>query len=113
MQQLLGGKAATFNQSFLCQLFLQRLLPNVRMVLASTKDDEDLESLVSLADKVVEVASPAVNAVKITEFSTEVEQVHSDNATLKKLVTSLSDTRHPCFFRRRTSSPAPTDRPTT
>ncbi|XP_011407593.1 PREDICTED: uncharacterized protein LOC100640009 [Amphimedon queenslandica] len=113
MQQLLGGKVATFDQSLLRQLFLQRLPPNVRMVLASSKDDEDLESLAFLADKVVEVASPAVNAVQTTELSTEVEQVHSDIATLKKLVTSLTDTRHPCSFRRRTSSPAPTDRPTT
>ncbi|XP_011402733.1 PREDICTED: uncharacterized protein LOC105312074 [Amphimedon queenslandica] len=112
-QQLLGGKAASFNQSFLRQLFLQRLPPNVCMVLASTKDDEDLESLASLADKVVEVASRAVNAVQTTELSTEVEQLRSDIATLKKLVTSLSDLRHPRSFRRRTPSPAPPDRPTT
>ena len=72
MQQLLGDKATTADQSFLCQLFLQLLLPNVRMVLASTKDNEDLESLASLADKVVEVASPAVNTVQNTELSTEV-----------------------------------------
>ena len=113
MQQLMGGKAVTDDQSFVRQLFLQRLPPNVRMVLASTKDDEDLESLASLADKVMEVASPAVNAVHTTELSIEVDQLRSDMATLKKLVTSLSDTRHPRSFRRRTPSPAPPNRSTT
>ena len=113
MQQLLGDKAATADQSFLCQLFLQRLPPNVRMVLASTKDNEDLESLASFADKVVEVALPAVNTVKNTELSTEVEQLRSDIAGLKKLVTSsLSATRHFRSPRRHTPSPAPPDKPT-
>ena len=113
MQQLLGDKAATADQSFLRQLFLQRLPPNVRMVLASTKDNEDLESLASLADKVVEVASPAVNTVQNTELSTEVEQLRSDIAGLKKLVTSsLSATRHFRSLRRRSPSPAPPDKPT-
>ena len=79
MQQLLGDKAATADRSFLRQLFLQRLPPNVRMVLASTKDDEDLESLASLADKVVEVAAPTVSTVQTSEttqsqLSTELEQ---------------------------------------
>uniref|UniRef100_A0A1X7VGM7 Reverse transcriptase RNase H-like domain-containing protein n=1 Tax=Amphimedon queenslandica TaxID=400682 RepID=A0A1X7VGM7_AMPQE len=113
MQQLLGGKAATFDQSFLRQLFLQCFLPNVRMVLASTKDDVDLESLVSLADIVVEVASPAVNEVQTTELSTEVKKLRSDIATLKKLVTSLSNTRHPRSFRHRAPSLAPPNRLTT
>ena len=45
MQPLLGDKAANADQFF---LFLQRLLPNVRMFLPSTKDDEDLESPNSL-----------------------------------------------------------------
>ena len=106
MQQLLGNKAATADQSFFRQLFLQRLPPNVRMVLASTKDNEDLESLASLADKVVEVASPAVNTVQNTELSTDI-------AGLKKLVTSsLSATRHFHSPRHCTPSPAPPDKPT-
>ena len=57
MQQLLGDKAATVDKSFLRELFMQHLPPNVRMVLASTKD-KDLESLASLANKVVEVLLP-------------------------------------------------------
>ena len=83
MQQLLGNKAATADRSFLRQLFLQRLPPNVRMVLASTKDDEDLESLASLADKVVEVAAPTVSTVQTSEttqsqLSTDLEQLRGE-----------------------------------
>ena len=37
MQQLLGKRASTTDSTFLRELFLQRLPPNVRMVLASTK----------------------------------------------------------------------------
>ena len=111
MQQLLGDKAATADHSFLRQLFLQRLPPIVRMVLASTKDDEELESLASLADKVVEVATPVVSTVQTTQLSTEVEQLRSEIADLKKLVTSFS-TRPKHIPRRRTPSPAPPDQST-
>ena len=75
MQQLMGGKAVTDDQSFVRQLFLQRLPPNVRMVLASTKDDEDLESLASLADKVMEVASPAVNRKVMNKKEEKMKEV--------------------------------------
>ena len=68
MQQLLGDKAATEDHTFLRQLFLQRLPPNVRMVLASTKDVEELESLASLTDKVVEVATPVISTVQTTQL---------------------------------------------
>ena len=96
MQQLLGDKAVNADQFF---LFL-RLLPNVRMVLASTKDDEDLESSNSLADKVVDVAAPTVSIVQTSEttqsqLSTEIEQLRGEVVRLQKLVTSPSATKHP------------------
>ena len=100
IEQLLGDKATTADRSFLRQLFLQRLPPNVRMVLASTKDDKDLESLASLADKVVEVAAPTVSTVQTSEttqsqLSKELEQLCGEVVHLQKLVTSLSATKHP------------------
>ena len=57
MQQLLGDKLGTSAEanSFLRELFLQRLPPNVRMVLASTDDTMDLSKLADMADKVMEV----------------------------------------------------------
>ena len=56
MQQLLGDKATTIDLSFLRELFIQRLPPNVRMVLAST-DKMTLTKLAELADKVVEATT--------------------------------------------------------
>ena len=61
MQQLLGERAA--DAAFLRELFLQRLPSNVRMVLASTADTMDLNTLADMADKVVEVAHPSVAAI--------------------------------------------------
>ena len=46
MQQLLGDKASTTDGAFLHELFLQRLLANVHIVLASTPDNGNLEELV-------------------------------------------------------------------
>ena len=51
----LGDKAGAMDNSVLRELFLQRLPANVRMVLASTADQANLENLAQLADKVVEV----------------------------------------------------------
>lgn len=61
MQQLLGDKAGSMDGSFLRELFLQHLLLNVRMVLASAPDT-NLENLAQLADKIVEVATLAVSS---------------------------------------------------
>ena len=53
MNQLLGDKAATADRSFLRELFLQRLPLNVCMVLvAATKESDDLETIAALADKI-------------------------------------------------------------
>ena len=53
MQQLLGDKARNTDGAFLRELFLQRLLSNVRMVLASTPDTGNLDDLAQLADKIM------------------------------------------------------------
>ena len=68
------------------------------MVLASTKD-EDLESLNSLADKVVDVAAPTISIVQTCEItqsqlSTETE-LRGEVVHLQKLVTSPSATKLP------------------
>lgn len=105
MKQLLGDKADTADPSFLRELFLQRLPSNVRMVLASAKETEDLESLAALADRVAEVSSPSVSAIETTQLSAEVEHLRTEITDLKSLVKSLSQRRQ--LPRRRTPSPAP------
>ena len=65
MQQLLGDEldTASDSNSFLRELFLQRLPANVRMVLASADDSTDLHKLADMADKVMEVSTPTVAAL--------------------------------------------------
>ena len=55
-----------------------------------------------MADKIVEVATPSVSAVKIPpQLATEMEQLRSDVTNLTHLVKSLTTTR------RRSPSPNP------
>ena len=107
MQQLQGDKAASVDPSLLKELFLQRLPLNVRMVLASTKEPEKLEDLASLADRVVEVATPTVSSIQTSQLSSEVEQLRAEIGSLKSLVQSLSSKHVRSPTRPRTPSPAP------
>ena len=78
MQQLLGDRASVTDSTFLRELFLQRLPPNIRMVLASTSTTATLDELAELTDKVVEVAAPTVAATgapPFPELLTEIEQL--------------------------------------
>jgi len=102
MQQLLGEKATNTDAAFMREIFLQRLPPNVRMVLASTPDTGNIEDLAQLANKVVEVAVPAVASINT---STELQQLRQEVADLKGMLQSLKLTRRPS--RSCGSSPAP------
>ena len=108
MQQLLGDHAAEANNTFLRELFLQRLPPNVRMVLASTGDAMDLNTLADMADKVIEVSTPSVSAVSHTPpaDTLEVEQLRKEVTRLADLVASLTRER-PRRDRSRSRGPRP------
>ena len=108
MQQLLGDKAGATDASFLRELFLQRLPPNVRMVLASS-DTTELEKLAQLADKIVEVATPPISAVT-SNSSTEYEQLRTEMADLRRLVESLRFSGSTQRSRKRSSSRGRTPR---
>ena len=96
MQQLLGDAPEIADGSFIRELFLQRLPGNVRMVLASAGPDVTLEGLAQLADKVAEVATPLISAVhNSSHLVTEMEQLRSEVAGLKKLVRNLTRPRSP------------------
>ena len=110
IQQLLGDRASVSDSTFLRELFLQRLPPCVRMVLASTKASTTLEEIAELADKVAEVAAPTVAA---TSALTEIEQLRAEVQKLQTSVRSLSrQSRGHSYSRSRHASPAPTDQPT-
>ena len=120
MQQLLGDKLGMSDDamSFLRELFMQRLPPNVRMVLASADATMDLYKLADMADKVMEVTTPTVSA--ICDISTDalgVKQLREEVAHLTDLVSSLSSQAHHRSSSRSSSrsrqrhSPAPTRLP--
>lgn len=107
MQQLLGDKlgASADTNSFLRELFLQRLPANVRMVLASADSTTTLDKLADMADKVMEVAAtPSVSAVTTPANAPdpEVKQLREEVSRLADLVASLTTTSN--RSRRRSSS---------
>ena len=59
MQQPLGDSGPVLDSSFVHELFLQRLPSNVRMVLASSSFGLTLTQLAEMADRIVEVSTPA------------------------------------------------------
>ena len=108
MQQLLGDKlgTSTDSNSFLRELFLQCLPPNVRMVLASADTTMDLKKLADMADKVIEVSTTTVASISIPESkqqisNSEIKQVREDITRLTELLTSLKVP--PCQRSRSTS----------
>ena len=107
MQQLLGDRTDATEMAFLRQLFLQRLPSNIRMVLASTHDDVNLDTLAELADKIVEVAAPSqasVAAFQPPPITAEVDSLRTEVSRLQELVKSMStQSRYP---RPRSPSPA-------
>ena len=123
MQQLLGDRPGIADGSFLRELFLQRLPANVRMVLASTPDTTSLEDLAELADKIVEVATPAIAAVATSSLTTEVEHLRKEVTRLQQQLESLTTRGRPRSRSHtsphrshtppaRTFSPAPAPSPT-
>ena len=92
IQQLLGDKARDTDNTFLHELFLQRLPLNIWMALASTPDTGSLDNLAQLADKIMEVAtpSPAIAAVSTTS---ELEHLRKEVAELKSMLQALQSSK--------------------
>ncbi|KAG0413885.1 hypothetical protein HPB47_008947 [Ixodes persulcatus] len=65
MTQLLGERASTIDDALLRELFLQRLPPNVQMVLAAAAP-LNLTGLAGLADAVIEVSTPSTSNIAAT-----------------------------------------------
>nr|XP_054931077.1 uncharacterized protein LOC129386846 [Dermacentor andersoni] len=81
MRQLMSGNTTVNDDRLLRELFMQRLPVNVQMILA-TATVMDLNSLASLADKVVEVVTPAVcNVTPSSTTASSVPQTSSSAAS--------------------------------
>ncbi|XP_075533149.1 uncharacterized protein LOC142566176 [Dermacentor variabilis] len=81
MRQLMSGNTTVNDDRLLRELFMQRLPVNVQMILA-TATLMDLNSLASLADKVIEVVTPAVcNVTPSSITASSVPQTSSSAAS--------------------------------
>ena len=90
MQQLLGDAGPPPEGAFVRQLFLQRMPPSVRMVLASASTTLTLPQLAEMADRILEVANPPTVAPVTTSQSTVDLQQLSDQ--LSRLISALDTT---------------------
>jgi hypothetical protein len=88
MQQLIGDEITTTDDSFLRELFLQKLPASVRMVLASTVND-NLQELAELAAKVTEVAPPISGVASAHPSTSEITQLRSEVGELRKTLENL------------------------
>ena len=84
MQQLLGDKSPLMDNKLLTQLFIQRLPPSIRVVLANSIDGIKLDALSQLADKMVEAAGP----------TTLVQAVHNQPTIASATDASPQDTSY-------------------
>lgn len=90
MQLLLGDKRGTTDESIIKELFMQRMPPNTRMVLASMSESTPLDELATLADKIREVATLSIAAVNVpSQASDEMEQLRVEFARLEQQISVL------------------------
>ena len=106
--QQLAGDTPDADGVFLRELFLQCLLTNVRMVLASTQGGTSIAELAQLADKIIEVAVPQVANVSIQPCSSDIESLRVEIASLKQQINTLKKAfRHARLPHRCSTNPAP------
>ena len=75
MEQLVGEQK--LDKGILKQLFLQRLPPNIRLILASTSDSITLTALAELADRINEVHVPTVGTIAMPGATVAPDNVHA------------------------------------
>ena len=114
LQQLAGDMPGLTDGTFLRELFLQRLPANVRMVLASTRENTSIEELAQLADRIIEVAVPP-SVSNVSTQPSELDQLKAEITSLTQVVNSLrrnyrSNSRSRYSSNRR-RSPSPARRP--
>lgn len=99
MQQLLGDKVDGLDSLLLREIFLQKIPPNVRMVLTASNED-DLAKLAELADKIIAVAPTSVVAVSSTPSPHEELQEMNEISRLVDSVAALHSASTRVLHRR-------------
>nr|XP_050040351.1 uncharacterized protein LOC126537200 [Dermacentor andersoni] len=87
MQQSLGSKVDGLDSLLLREIFLQKIPPNVRMVMTASNEN-DLSKLAELADKLMAVAPTSVAAV--TSEPSPHEQLREMKNDISRLVDSVA-----------------------
>ncbi|XP_064471547.1 uncharacterized protein LOC135385882 [Ornithodoros turicata] len=82
LQQLLGEKASTIDETLLREPFLQRLPASVRMILASAKSTT-LPDIANMADNIMDVGSPVIAAVGPQHEPPAIMELRKDIIDLK------------------------------
>lgn len=103
---LLGDKASSFDEDCLRELFLRRLPPSIRSLLAVSQTSS-LQHLATLADKLMEEGSPVMAAVHSTNSSGEQSDLHSRLQALERSMENLHLELRATRPERRSPSPAP------
>ncbi|XP_077508413.1 uncharacterized protein LOC144119740 [Amblyomma americanum] len=95
LQQLLGDKAATLDQAFLCEFFFQRLPLSVRLVLIPAQG-LSLEKLAELVDSVMDVSCSTLSlgAVSLPPTPPSPLPSHVDLQSLRDSVQSFTGLVH-------------------
>ncbi|XP_064482830.1 uncharacterized protein LOC135395664 [Ornithodoros turicata] len=107
MQQLLGDRASALDDSILRELFLQRLPNTVRMIL-TTSTAVSLEALAEMADKIMDIAPPAISAVSPQPHAVSppsTTPTMSTFQTLRNEIARLTDMVSSLHFNRRSITP--------
>ena len=91
MQQLLRDKAEAMDLSLLRGLIIQRLLNNIRMIVASTAKGSNLQELAEMADNVMEVILLSI-ATMATPQTNELGELKAEVASLRRQLSDLQVT---------------------
>ena len=114
MQQLVGD--ASISDTFMRQLFLQRLPPNIQLVLSGISEDLTLDKQAQLADRMTETQVPAVSAAteSAPSMADTINALHNAVDKLQRQMSQLQRPQRSHTFRQRSRSASRTrypDRP--
>lgn len=98
--QQLAGDTVRNDGAFLRQLFLQRLPPNVRMVLASAGDNTQITELANTADRIMEAGTSNIPTV----FTPNISAVSPSPLDMTKLQAEITCLKDEIKLLRRSSS---------
>lgn len=93
MRQLIGGRSLDTHDSLLRELFIQRLPPGMRMILASAAE-MSLDKLAEMADKIAEHSVPAISSLASAPPAPQVSSLEAKIEELTAAIHALQSPEH-------------------